>query len=266
MKHFLTVCFSVLIYMYLISSFDWRGSIWECWPDLKEKSVSLQQINFLSQAVFISWLSGKRVLKLVTILPLEFKFIQKTVYFGLQFCHLVRKFCIQIWNSVSDTIKSLYAFYNCKFREIGNDKATLFTPQCTWRDLCLMLLRDLIIEMKICKCTVMTTKEAFFRQCFNQFLCTAFVTLITVQKTHRCCVFTHFTEQKRNQLASMIHKLFITTALIYFGLVTTRKIKPWCHHKQTKQWRVWVSMTRGKLKLSGYPKFGNRLVRHGQNR
>ena len=131
----------------------WKKSLFHC-----------NRLIFLSQAFFISWLNcrlgvkildcaieglrGKRALKLVTILPLEFKFIQKTVYFGLQFCYLVRKFCIQIWNFVSDTIKSLYAFYNCEFREIGNDKATLFTPQCTWRDLCLILLRDLIIEMK----------------------------------------------------------------------------------------------------------------------
>ena len=62
-------------------------------------------------------------------------------------CYLVRKFCIQIWNSVSDTIKVCMP-NKCKFREIGIGKATLFTPQCTWRDLCLKFPRDLIIEME----------------------------------------------------------------------------------------------------------------------
>ena len=53
------------------------------------------------------------------ISPLEFKFIQKTVYFGLQFCYLVRKFCIQIWNSVSDTVKSLYAQISANLEKFG---------------------------------------------------------------------------------------------------------------------------------------------------
>ena len=46
------------------------------------------------------------------------------VYFGLQFCYLIRKFCIQTWNSVSDAIKSVCT-NKCEFGEIGIVKTTL---------------------------------------------------------------------------------------------------------------------------------------------
>ena len=81
----------------------------------------------------------------MTILPLEFKFIQKTVYFGLQFYYLVRKFCIQIWNSVSDTKKSV-----CQI-SANLEKLGLFRPHClhlAHGGICLTLPWDLIIEMK----------------------------------------------------------------------------------------------------------------------
>ena len=59
------------------------------------------------------------------ILPLEFKFIQKTIYFGIQFRYLVRKFCIQImWNSVSDNKKSV-----CQ-TSANLEKLGLVRPHC----------------------------------------------------------------------------------------------------------------------------------------
>ena len=50
------------------------------------------------------------------------------VYFGLQFCYLIRKFCIQTWNSVSDAIKSLYAQISANLEKLG-----LLRPHCYLR-------------------------------------------------------------------------------------------------------------------------------------
>ena len=76
----------------------------------------------------------------------------------------------------------------------------------TWRNLSLMLLRDLIIEMKNSPMDSHHYQGGILRTTFRPVPLNCIRHFHNYQKIHRCCVFTKFfTKQKRNHLASTIN-------------------------------------------------------------